>query len=45
MTTLRRSVSGKFDVANATPLDDVLKLTAAELQKQIIPFLKLAAGA
>ncbi|MCC6820191.1 MAG: tRNA pseudouridine(55) synthase TruB [Verrucomicrobia subdivision 3 bacterium] len=45
LTTLRRSVSGKFDVANATPLDDVLKLTAAELQKQIIPFLKLAAGA
>lgn len=45
LTTLRRSVSGKFDVANATPLDTLLRLTAAELEKKIIPFLKLAAGA
>ena len=43
LTTLRRSVSGKFDVADATPLDTVLKLTAAELEKKVIPFLKLAA--
>ncbi len=43
LTTLRRSVSGKFDVADATPLDAVLKLTAAELEKKVIPFLKLAA--
>ena len=28
LASLRRSVSGKFDVANATKLDDVLKLTA-----------------
>jgi tRNA pseudouridine55 synthase len=44
LTTLRRSVSGKFDVADATPLEEVLKLTPTELQKKIIPFLKLAAG-
>jgi tRNA pseudouridine55 synthase len=45
LATLRRSVSGKFDVANATKLDDVLNLTAAELEKRVLPFLKLAAGA
>jgi len=44
LATLRRSVSGKFDVADATKLDDVLKLTAAELEKKVIPFLKLAAA-
>ncbi len=43
LATLRRSVSGKFDVADATPLDAVLNLTTAELQKKVIPFLKLAA--
>lgn len=41
--TLRRSVSGKFDVADAAPLDAVLKMTTAELEKKVIPFLKLAA--
>ena len=44
LTTLRRSVSGKFDVADATPLDDVLRLTGAELEKKVIPFLKLLAA-
>jgi tRNA pseudouridine55 synthase len=43
LATLRRSVSGKFDVADAIPLDAVLKMTTAELQKRVIPFLKLAA--
>jgi len=43
LATLRRSVSGKFDVADAMPLDAVLKLTTAELEKRVIPFLKLAA--
>jgi tRNA pseudouridine55 synthase len=43
LATLRRSVSGKFDVADATRLDAVLNLTAAELEKKVIPFLKLAA--
>ena len=44
LTTLRRSVSGKFDVAEATRFDDVMNLTAAELEKKVLPFLKLAAG-
>jgi tRNA pseudouridine55 synthase len=43
LSTLRRSVSGKFDVADATTLDAVLKMTTAELEKKVIPFLKLAA--
>jgi tRNA pseudouridine55 synthase len=43
LAALRRSVSGRFDVADATPLDAVLKLTTAELEKKVIPFLKLAA--
>ncbi len=45
LATLRRSVSGKFDVADALPLDAVLKLTAAELEQRVMPFLKLAANA
>jgi tRNA pseudouridine55 synthase len=44
LETLRRSVSGKFDVADATTLDAVLNLTTAELEKKVIPFLKLAAA-
>jgi tRNA pseudouridine55 synthase len=42
LAALRRSVSGKFDVADATTLDAVLKLTTAELEKKVIPFLKLS---
>lgn len=42
LATLRRSASGKFDVADATQLDAVLKLTTSELEKKVIPFLKLA---
>lgn len=42
LATLRRSASGKFDVADATPLDAVLQLTTAQLEKKVIPFLKLA---
>jgi tRNA pseudouridine55 synthase len=45
LATLRRSVSGKFDVADAIKLDEVLNLTAAELEKRVLPFLKLAASA
>jgi len=41
LATLRRIVSGKFDVANALPLDKVLALSATELEKRVIPFLKL----
>ncbi len=45
LTELRRSASGKFDVADAKPLDEILKLTTAELEQRVIPFLKLAASA
>ena len=41
LTALRRCGSGKFDVADALPLDSVLKLTTAELEKRVIPYLKL----
>lgn len=41
LLTLRRLLSGKFDVAEAIPFEDVLKLSEAELEKRIIPFLKL----
>jgi len=44
LATLRRSVSGKFDVADAKPLDEILKLSSSELEKRVIPFLKLAAS-
>ena len=45
LTTLRRSASGKFDVANAQPLEVILKMTPLELEKRVLPFLKLAANA
>jgi tRNA pseudouridine55 synthase len=44
LAALRRSESGKFSVADALTLDQVLKLTTAELAKQVLPFLKLAAA-
>jgi tRNA pseudouridine55 synthase len=42
LTTLRRSASGKFDVADALPLDAILQMSTAQLEKKVIPFLKLA---
>jgi tRNA pseudouridine55 synthase len=44
LATLRRSVSGRFDVADAKPFDEILKLSSSELEKRVIPFLKLAAA-
>ena len=44
LATLRRSESGKFSVADALTLDAVLKLTTTELEKRVMPFLKLAAA-
>jgi tRNA pseudouridine55 synthase len=44
LATLRRVASGKFDVAQATPLAEVLKLTPRELEVRVLPFLKLAGG-
>jgi tRNA pseudouridine55 synthase len=45
LATLRRSVSGKFDVADALPLEAILALPVAQLEKRVLPFLKLAASA
>ena len=44
LSALRRVTSGRFDVAQATPLAQVLALTVRELEKLVIPFLKLAGG-
>jgi tRNA pseudouridine55 synthase len=44
LAALRRCTSGKFNVADACPLDAVLKMSPAELEKKVIPFLKLAAS-
>jgi tRNA pseudouridine55 synthase len=44
LATLRRTVCGKFDVADAKPLAEVLELPAPELERRVIPFLKLASG-
>lgn len=41
LTSLRRLASGKFDVADALPLDRALALSEAELAKTVIPYLKL----
>jgi len=41
LATLRRIASGQFDVADALPLDQVLALSTTELEKRVIPFLKL----
>ena len=43
LKTLRRAVSGKFDVRDAMPLDGLLQLSSAQLENRVIPFLKLAA--
>jgi tRNA pseudouridine55 synthase len=45
LATLRRVTSGKFEVAQAAPLADVLALNARELEQRVVPFLKLAGGA
>ncbi len=42
LASLRRSASGKFDVAQAIPLATALKLSPQELEQMVIPFLKLA---
>ena len=42
LVTLRRLVSGSFDVADALPFEEALKLSAKYLENRVIPFLKLA---
>ena len=43
LATLRRIVSGKFDVADAIQYEDLLQFSQNQLQSRVIPFLKLAA--
>lgn len=41
LKSLRRVASGQFDVANAVPLEEIVKWDQAELEKRVIPFFKL----
>lgn len=41
LANLRRTVSGKFDVADAVEFEQVLGMSLSELEKKVIPFLKL----
>jgi tRNA pseudouridine55 synthase len=42
LAALRRITSGRFDVADALPLEQVLGLSASELENRVIPFLRLS---
>ncbi len=42
LATLRRLVSGKFDVANAITFEEALNLSNVDLEKRVIPYLQLA---
>lgn len=44
LATLRRVVSGKFDVSDAIEYEELLMLSQNQLQMRVIPFLKLAAS-
>jgi tRNA pseudouridine55 synthase len=41
LANLRRVESGNFNVADSIPFEDALGLSTAELEKRVIPFLKL----
>lgn len=43
LASLRRTVSGSFEVAGALKLEEALDLPMDQLQQRMIPFLKLAA--
>jgi tRNA pseudouridine55 synthase len=45
LQTLRRTESGRFRVEGAIPLDAILNLSQLELEKRIIPILKLVEAA
>lgn len=42
LATLRRTVSGKFDVKDSIAFEDALKLSSSQLQERVMPFLTLA---
>jgi len=41
LETLRRTVSGKFDVKDAMPFEELVRLTPRDLEARVIPFLRL----
>ena len=41
LATLRRITIGHYDVADAIPFEELLKLTTSELERRVVPFLKL----
>ena len=43
LSGLRRTISGTFKVSNATSLEELTTLSALDLNKRIIPMLKLSA--
>ena len=45
LRTLRRTVSGKFEVKDAAALDQVLEMPPGDLAQRVIPFLKLSSAA
>jgi tRNA pseudouridine55 synthase len=45
LASLRRVISGKFDVKDAIPFEDVLRLSPADLEKRVLPFLELTQAA
>jgi tRNA pseudouridine55 synthase len=44
LLTLRRTISGKFDVANAIEFEALLRLSRKDLEGRLIPFFRLAEG-
>jgi tRNA pseudouridine55 synthase len=42
LATLRRIRSGKFDVCDAMQFEDMMRISTSELEKRVIPFLKLS---
>jgi tRNA pseudouridine55 synthase len=44
LETLRRVTSGRFEVADAAKFDDVMNMDEKQLEKRVIPMLKLAAA-
>jgi len=43
LTSLRRLTAGRFEVTDALPLDQLLRLPASGLRDRVVPFLTLAA--
>ena len=44
LETLRRITSGRFEVADSVPFEEALQMTENQLEKRVIPMLKLAAA-